>query len=55
MNDNWKLASDSLKPIIAKTIEDIMLDLLQKVFHFLPADYIVTDIPKPRDVYGQDY
>jgi hypothetical protein len=44
LNDNWKLAAEALKPIISKTIEDIMLFFQQKVFHLIPGDYFVEDL-----------
>lgn len=34
--------SEALKPIIAKTIEDILLGILNKIFHFMPAEYLVA-------------
>lgn len=52
LNDNWKPVSDALKPIIAKTIEDILLVMLNKVFHFVPADFLISDIPRPSQLYG---
>lgn len=50
LNNNWRPANDALKPVITKTIEDILLGILQKVFHFIPANYLVSDIPKPNDL-----
>ncbi|XP_050305627.1 uncharacterized protein LOC126742855 [Anthonomus grandis grandis] len=32
LNANWRPVAESLNPILSKTIEDIMLDILQKVF-----------------------
>jgi hypothetical protein len=52
LNQNWKPAMEALKPIIAKTIEDILLEILQKVFHQLPGDYFVSDLPKPHELNG---
>lgn len=49
LNDNWKVASEALKPIISKTIEEIMLEFMQKVFHHLAGDFFVADLPKPSD------
>jgi hypothetical protein len=40
--------SEALKPIISRTIEDILLDLMQKIFHQIPGDYFVADLPKPE-------
>ncbi|XP_065170545.1 protein takeout-like [Atheta coriaria] len=41
LNENWRLVADSLNPILAKTIEDIMLDILKKVFDNVPADFLL--------------
>ncbi|XP_040174514.1 protein takeout-like [Anopheles arabiensis] len=46
LNDNWRPVSEALKPIIAKTIEDILLAIMQNIFHQLPADYFVADLPR---------
>ncbi|XP_031333010.1 circadian clock-controlled protein-like [Photinus pyralis] len=43
LNTNWNLVSDSLYPILVKTIEDIMLDILQRVFNNIPATFFVPD------------
>lgn len=50
LNDNWKIASDAVKPIIAKMIEDVMLNCLQRMFHQLPGDYLVSDLPTPEEL-----
>jgi hypothetical protein len=42
--------SDALKPIISKTIEDILTGIMQKLFHQIPGDYFVADLPKPGDL-----
>ncbi|KAG5671079.1 hypothetical protein PVAND_001293 [Polypedilum vanderplanki] len=47
LNQNWRPVSEALKPIISKTIEDILLDLMQKIFHQIPGDFFITDLPKP--------
>lgn len=52
LNENWRPVSDALKPILSKTIEDILLGILNKVFHFLPADYLISDIARPSKLYG---
>lgn len=51
LNENWRPVSDALRPIIAKTIEDILLGILNKVFHYVPADYLISDIAKPSELY----
>jgi hypothetical protein len=40
--------ADALKPIISKTIEDILLDIMQKIFHEIPGEYFVEDLPKDK-------
>lgn len=52
LNENWRPVSDALKPILQKTIEDILLVILNKVFHYIPADYLISDIPQPSKLYG---
>lgn len=46
LNDNWRPVSEALKPIIAKTIEDILLAIMQSIFNQLPAEYFVADLPR---------
>uniref|UniRef100_A0A336MJ95 CSON002346 protein n=1 Tax=Culicoides sonorensis TaxID=179676 RepID=A0A336MJ95_CULSO len=48
LNENWRPASEALRPIISKTIEDILLSMMQKIFHRLPAEYFVADLPWPN-------
>lgn len=50
LNENWKPVSEALKPIISKTIEDILLDLMQKIFHQIPGDFFVADLPTPTQL-----
>lgn len=42
LNDNWKPVSEALKPIIKKTIENILLGVLNRIFHFIPAEYFLA-------------
>ncbi|CAG9769220.1 unnamed protein product [Ceutorhynchus assimilis] len=44
LNANWRPVAESLNPILAKTIEDIMLEILQKVFDNIPANFFIGDI-----------
>lgn len=44
LNANWKPVSDSLNPILTKTIEDIMINILQKVFDNIPAEFFIADL-----------
>ncbi|XP_030767625.1 uncharacterized protein LOC115891318 [Sitophilus oryzae] len=46
LNANWKPVAESLNPILSRTIEDIMIDILQKVFDNIPADFFLGDIIK---------
>lgn len=52
LNENWRPVSEALRPIITKTIEDILLGILNKIFHFIPADYLISDIAKPSELYA---
>ncbi|XP_013136879.1 PREDICTED: circadian clock-controlled protein-like [Papilio polytes] len=44
LNANWRPVSESLRPILSKTIEDILLGFLQQLFHNLPANFMIGDI-----------
>lgn len=44
-NQNWETALDALRPIITKTIEDILLDLMAKIFHHIPGEWLVPNLP----------
>ncbi|XP_048517648.1 uncharacterized protein LOC109534591 isoform X2 [Dendroctonus ponderosae] len=44
LNANWRPVAESLNPILSKTIEDIMLEILQKVFDNIPASFFLGDI-----------
>lgn len=50
LNENWKPVSEALKPIISKTIEDILLEIMQKIFHQIPGNYFISDLPKPNEL-----
>jgi hypothetical protein len=50
LNENWRPVSEALKPIISKTIEDILLEIMQKLFHQIPGDFFVADLPKPSEL-----
>uniref|UniRef100_A0A1B0AG59 Circadian clock-controlled protein n=1 Tax=Glossina pallidipes TaxID=7398 RepID=A0A1B0AG59_GLOPL len=52
-NDNWRMLTDALYTVITQTIEDILLDVLKKIFHYIPANFFVTDIPTPEQLYGK--
>lgn len=44
LNANWRPVSESLRPILSKTIEDILLEFLQQLFHNLPANFMIGDV-----------
>ncbi|KAI4458915.1 hypothetical protein MML48_6g00006193 [Holotrichia oblita] len=44
LNENWQVLADSLNPILSKTIENIMFDILRKVFDNIPADFFISDL-----------
>nr|CAI5821749.1 unnamed protein product [Callosobruchus analis] len=44
LNANWRPVAESLNPILTKTIEDIMLDILRRVFDNVPADFFLGDL-----------
>ncbi|XP_026732538.1 circadian clock-controlled protein-like isoform X2 [Trichoplusia ni] len=44
LNANWRPVSESLRPILSKTIEDILLGFMQRLFNNLPGDFMIGDI-----------
>ncbi|XP_075161134.1 juvenile hormone binding protein 6 isoform X1 [Haematobia irritans] len=54
-NDNWRMLTDALYTVITQTIEDILLDVLRKIFHYIPANFFVEDIPTPEQLYGSKH
>ncbi|XP_004929462.1 circadian clock-controlled protein-like [Bombyx mandarina] len=44
LNENWRPVSESLRPILSKTIEDILLGFTQTLFHNLPANFLIGDV-----------
>ncbi|XP_023954809.2 uncharacterized protein LOC112058318 [Bicyclus anynana] len=44
LNANWRPVSESLRPILSKTIEDILLGFMQQIFHNLPANFMIGDL-----------
>lgn len=53
LNANWRPVAESLNPILAKTIEDIMLDILRKVFDNIPANFFLGDIEENEKLKGR--
>ncbi|XP_037956596.1 uncharacterized protein LOC119686165 [Teleopsis dalmanni] len=52
-NDNWRMLADALYSVITQTIEDVLLDVLKKIFHYIPANFFISDIPTPEELYGK--
>ncbi|XP_064553041.1 uncharacterized protein LOC135438605 [Drosophila montana] len=52
-NDNWRESYEALKPLILETVESIFFDIMSKVFHLIPANFFVEDIPTPQQLYGK--
>ncbi|XP_037943658.1 uncharacterized protein LOC119676491, partial [Teleopsis dalmanni] len=52
-NDNWRDFYEALKPIIVETVEGILYDVMSKVFHLIPANFFVEDIPTSEKLYGK--
>ncbi|EDV92787.1 protein takeout [Drosophila grimshawi] len=53
-NDNWRDFYEALKPLIVETVETIFLEIMSTVFHLIPANFFVEDIPTPQQLYGTD-
>ncbi|EDV53465.1 protein takeout [Drosophila erecta] len=51
-NENWRDFYEALKPLIVETVENILYDVLSTVFHLIPANFFVEDIPTPEQLYG---
>uniref|UniRef100_A0A6P4E304 Protein takeout n=1 Tax=Drosophila rhopaloa TaxID=1041015 RepID=A0A6P4E304_DRORH len=51
-NDNWRDFYEALKPLIVETVENILFDVMSTVFHLIPANFFVEDIPTPQQLYG---
>lgn len=52
LNANWRPVADSLNPILSKTIEDIMGDILKRVFDNLPANFFLGDLEWVSPLYN---
>ncbi|CRL07708.1 CLUMA_CG020662, isoform A [Clunio marinus] len=50
LNENWRPVSEALKPIISKNIEEILLGIMSKIFHQIPGDFFISDLPKPNEL-----
>ncbi|KAJ2950151.1 hypothetical protein O0L34_g11503 [Tuta absoluta] len=44
LNENWRPVAESLRPILSKTIEDILLGFTQQLFHNLPGNFMIGDL-----------
>ncbi|KAM8704959.1 hypothetical protein ACLKA7_009420 [Drosophila subpalustris] len=52
-NDNWQDFFEAMRPLIVETLERTLLDLLKKMFHLMPANFFVEDIPNSLFLYGR--
>ncbi|KAH8311346.1 hypothetical protein KR044_005735 [Drosophila immigrans] len=52
-NDNWRDFYEALRPLIVDTVENILKDIMSAVFHLIPANFFVEDIPTPQQLYGK--
>lgn len=52
-NDNWQDFYETMRPLIVETLERTLLDLLKKMFHLMPANFFVEDIPNSLQLYGR--
>lgn len=50
-NENWRDFFEALRPLITETVERILLKLLRVTFHFIPANFLVEDIPTSEQLY----
>lgn len=44
LNENWRTVAESLNPILVKTIQNLMLSILKRIFDNVPADFFIGDI-----------
>ncbi|XP_030369686.1 uncharacterized protein LOC115620543 [Scaptodrosophila lebanonensis] len=52
-NDNWRDFFEALRPLVVQTVERTLQDLLGKLFHLIPANFFVSDIPTSLNLYGR--
>ncbi|XP_067619302.1 protein takeout [Eurosta solidaginis] len=52
-NENWRDFFEALRPLVTKTVETTLLDILQKLFNLIPANFFVEDIPTSEQLYGK--
>ncbi|XP_075158089.1 circadian clock-controlled protein daywake-like [Haematobia irritans] len=53
-NDNWKEFYEVLRPTISSTAESVMKYRLGEVFDYVPATYIVSDLPNASSHHKQN-
>ncbi|KAG7306069.1 hypothetical protein JYU34_008650 [Plutella xylostella] len=53
LNENWRPVSESLRPILSKTIEDILLGFMQRLFNNLPGNFMIEDVKIPSKKYDK--
>lgn len=44
LNENWRGVAESLNPILTKTIQNLMLSILKRIFDNVPADFFIGDL-----------
>ncbi|CAD6994672.1 unnamed protein product [Ceratitis capitata] len=52
-NENWREFFEALRPLVTETVETTLLEILQMVFHLIPANFFVEDIPTSTELYGK--
>ncbi|CAD7077894.1 unnamed protein product [Hermetia illucens] len=52
-NENWATLNQALQPIIQSAISEILLKYMRAIFHFIPANFFVSDIPTSKQLYGE--
>ncbi|XP_055923692.1 protein takeout-like [Eupeodes corollae] len=52
-NENWRDLFEALRPVLIQTIEGVLLGQLQAYFHYVPANFFVSDIPTSKELYGK--
>ncbi|PSN37326.1 hypothetical protein C0J52_20877, partial [Blattella germanica] len=44
LNSNWKTVAEAIRPILNKTVSDVLHQMLQRVFSNIPAEYFIGDM-----------
>ncbi|CAD7077902.1 unnamed protein product [Hermetia illucens] len=43
-NENWEELNVAFEPVLTKTAEEILLNSMRKIFHYIPAKYVINDV-----------